>query len=332
MRSRRRWSARARYGLAAGLIATCALAASAPAWAADEDPVVLFREGMAAYRSGRCEEATAKLESALALDPDLHSARLPLAECYYAIGLIPGAINHLKVYITEFEPGVERERAQSQLNKYQSDLAAMAGLIESVDVSEVDLDADDPDGYEYGRYEDQEGHADAQEGGARSIRALEGASKDAGGAPRRPLLFVDAQLGASHFVTSFAPTLGDLDLGVRLLPTRFLAVGLSGRIGLGGAEAIDGLLTLPQVHLVVGPVIAPAAAQLLLGADAFLIGSRVEERDVVDPGIAFTAELRGPLGDTPLYLGGALSVGYGVGPYVSGRMVIGICLARGGER
>jgi len=294
--------------LVAGLFALSLLAAPSTARGADEDPVALFREGMSAYRAGRWEEATTKLESALAVDPDLHSARLPLAECYYKIGIIPGAINHLKVYITELEPGEEQDRARRQLQKYQSDMAEMVGLIESVDISEVDLTEEAPDGYEFGRDEGK---------GDRGV--------DGGG---RPLLLVDAQFGVSHFGTSFQPTLGDLAIGVRLYPARFLAVGLSAHLGLGGAEAIEGLLTLPQLHLVVGPVILTRPALLMLGADAFLIGSRVEERDVVDPGIAFTAELRGPLGDSPLYVGGGLAVGYAVGPYVAGHAVIGICLAR----
>lgn len=107
MFSRKPGSRRVLLGLVTGLFAISLLAAPSTARGADEDTVALFREGMSAYRDGRWEEATTKLESALAVDPDLHSARLPLAECYYKIGIIPGAINHLMLVDRELVAATE---------------------------------------------------------------------------------------------------------------------------------------------------------------------------------------------------------------------------------
>jgi len=281
------------------------LAAPSPAWAADEDPVLLFREGMEAYRAGRCEEATTKLESALAVDPDLHSARLPLAECYYKIGIIPGAINHLKVYITELEPGPERARAEERLRYFQKELAAMAGV----------APPDEPD----------EGSADgggAAEGG-------DGGATGPSQADAGTHVMIDVSGGGSHVATVYQPTFGVVAGGLRIYPFRYLGIGLTGGIGLGGGPGATGLVRLPEARVTVGFVFPVRPALILMGAELLLVGSRLHDRHVVDPGVVFVGEIRGPLGSSPLYLGGAVQVGYLLAPTVGGRLVLGVRLGPG---
>ena len=52
--------------------------------------------------------------------------------------------------------------------------------------------------------------------------------------------------------------------------------------------------------------------------------SEVGDQRGVDPGVMFVAEIRGPIADSPLYVGGAVSAGYLLDFYVGGRVVIGV--------
>lgn len=278
------------------LLAVVLLLLVAPAHA-EEDPTELFRIGMQAFRDGRCEAAVENLGAALSLDTDLHSARQPLAECYYKLGVTIGAIQHLQVYIKELPDGPEKERATATLDTYREELAAMAGLTVTKE-PEVE----------------------------EAVAVVPVTPPPTASGP--PLVSLEIAGGVSHFFTSLEPTFGELALGVRVRPARRLALGVGGGLGLGSGPDLEGTIRLPQLRMQAGflPVIQPV--ELLLGAEVLLLGSRVGDVTGVDPGALFLAECRGPLGDSALFIGGAFTAGYAVQPVVGGRLVLGITLAR----
>lgn len=269
---------------------------------AEEDSVELFRGGMQAYREGRCESAVEQLEAALAIDPDLNAARLPLADCYYQIGVIIGAINHLKVYIQELEPGAEMDRTQAQLKKYQADLAIVAGL---------------------GRRTD-DGGDDATDGAIGDGGATGVETRPAATGVQFPAVMIDVSVGGAHVATSYQPTFLEANLAVRVYPVRFVGLGLGGGLGVGGGSGVDGALSFPGFRVTAGFAPQLGRALLLFGAELLLVVSEVGEQRGVDPGVMSVTELRGPIGDSPLYVGGAVSVGYLLDFYVGGRAVIGV--------
>jgi Tetratricopeptide repeat len=269
---------------------------------AEEDPVELFRGGMQAYRDGRCESAVEQLEAALAIDPDLKAARLPLADCYYQIGVFIGAINHIKVYIQELEPGTEMDRAQARLKKYQADLAIMAGL-----------NTDTNDGGE-----------DTTEDVVEDVVTTDVETRPATVGVQFPAMMIDVSVGGAHVATSHQPTFLEANLAVRVYPVRFIGLGLGGGLGVGGGSGVDGTLRFPEFRVTAGFAPQLGRALLLTGAELLLVVSEVGDQRGIDPGVMFVTELRGPIGDSPLYVGGAVSVGYLLDFYVGGRAVIGV--------
>ncbi len=273
---------------------------------ADEDPVELFRGGMQDYRDGRCEAAVDQLEAALAIDPDLKGARLPLAECYYQIGVIIGAINHLKVYITELEPGPELDRAEALLEKYQTDMAIVAGLVPNKGETA------------------EEGGETGTDPEVEEAAATEPISTPPSAGARFPAVMLDVSVGAAHVTTGYQPTFLEANLALRVYPVKYLGLGAGGGLGVGGGPGVDGALRFPEFRITAGFAPPLGEALLLFGPELVLVVSEVGDQRGVDPGVMFVAELRGPIGDSPLYVGGAVSAGYLLDLYVGGRAVIGV--------
>jgi len=262
---------------------------------AQENPADLYEQGMEAFRTGRCETAIEKLESAVSLDPSYLDARIPLAECYYSIGVNIGAIQHLKVYLMEAPDGAEKDRAQALLERYQRELAEMAGVTTS---------------------------------DTNTSTAAGGVAPQPAGDNRSFVAMVDLTVGIAHVTSSYQPTFGEIDVGLRAYVARYLGLGLAAGVGLGGGPGVEGLLRFPEFRVSAGFVPPLKNVKLLLGAELLLVGTKLEGNVGFDPGALFVAEVRSRIKETPLFVGGSVSAGYFISFYVGGRAVVGIEIGR----
>ena len=272
--------------------------------AAEPDPEWILGEGQKAIADGNYTEAVDLLETALSVDPNLRDVRVPLARCYHELGQTEGAITHLQVFLASSPPGSEYDEAEALLTEYSAILQATAATTTP-----------------------KTGGPAPQVSGYSVVSVAK--TRPPGPAPGW-LLLSQFSLGAGHVATTFKPTFTEIHLGARLLPVRFLFVGIDGGVALGGGPGIDGSIRIPQMRISAGAVPLANRVLLAVGGEMILLGSQQDGKSVVDVGGAVTADLRGPVGTTPLFLGGGVSVGYAVAPYVAGRLVIGVRIAGDG--
>ncbi len=79
---------------------------------ADQDARELFFEGLDLQEAGQWEPAADLFRRALQLQPELHQARLRLAECEYELGNELDALAQLELYLNADFPGAEVGRAR----------------------------------------------------------------------------------------------------------------------------------------------------------------------------------------------------------------------------
>jgi len=292
------------------LLATAVLVPQPPA-AAVPDPEWILGEGLKAIEAGNYTEAVDMLETALSVDPNLRGVRVPLARCYHELGQTAGAIQHLQIFLASSPPGEKYDEAQALLTEYAAILQAQAHEKEPAKTPVK---------------------KPANTTGA-SVAATVTKKQRTPPLPKPTLpppawlLQSQVSVGAGHIATGYQPTFSEIQAGVRLIPVKFLFVGIDGGVAIGGGPGIDGALRIPEMRISAGAVPLSQRVLLAVGGELLMLGSNQGGEDVVDAGGAITADIRGPLGDKPLYLGGGFSVGYAVAPYVAGRVVIGVRIA-----
>lgn len=277
------------------LLIAASIAAFAPGAAAQQNFEQVYKLGMASRNAGMCDEAIEYLETALSLDPSRIEVRVPLSECYHEIGMTPVAIQHIEVYLQQAEAGVERSRAERLHAMYlEGEVIAPA--------------SQQPE----------------PEPASAPIRVVDHSTESSW-----PLILADVCAGAGHVATSYEPTFAEILGGVRVFPFRMLSISAHGGLGAGGMPDVDGALFLPQVRISAG--FAPPIRPMLLsvGPELLLFGSEQAGEDVIDAGLAVRADVRVPIGEGPLFIGGGVSVGQIVGLYVAGHAGVGINVGPG---
>lgn len=137
--------------------------------------------------------------------------------------------------------------------------------------------------------------------------------------------------GVAHFDNSVALTVGGPTFAVRLLPLRFLEIGVRGRIGFGPYEDLDGTVRVPEFHAGLSASIPVGGLRIVAGPMAALIVSRYGGETRADPGILGEAGVRVALGDTRLVIGAMAIGGWLVRPVVGGEVTLGLQLGPRGR-
>ena len=279
------------------------------AWADEEvgtEAEAAFFAGLDLKQAGDCEGAVARFQLSLSRDPDLHQARLHMAECYHSLGLDPEAVAELTLYLGAEFPGRETERAQQ--------LMVECGGDPGVAVAGCDGDAAD-------------GAADA--GGEQGGGTVEPPSPTSAWSPVR------IETGAQ--VTHYANRIGLVAVAplvdVRVLPWRYLELGVRASLGFGGYEEHDGAVRVPEFGVSVAASIPVGRVRIVAGALVPLAISRFDGSHRVDAGVLGEAGIRVAIGETPLVIGAQFGGGYLVTPVIGGGIRIGFQLGgKGGAR
>ncbi len=305
-----------RRGLQALALAAIVLGGASPA-AADEaegqDAQAAFFAGLDLKEAGDCEGAVARFQLALGRDPEMHQARLHMAECYHTLGLDEEAAGELIAYLSRSFPGMEEERAKELL-------VACGGDPDSVvPVS----DGDTGDG------------TDAGDGGTEA-GGDDGADVDTGG-PGLAAAWTPVRAEVGARVQRYANTIGLLSagpvVGMRVLPVRFVEIGVDGAFGLGGYPDHDGIVQVPTVSFSAGASIPVKRVRILAGVVVPVLISELDGALRVDPGVLGEVGVRVLLGQGRFVLGGQVGGGVVVSPTFGGGVSLGIQLGSlGGAR
>ena len=254
-----------------------------------------FFAGIDLQQAGDRDGAVARFQLALSHDPDLHQARLYLAECYHDLGLDERARDELQRYLAHPFPGAEVERA--------SELMEVCGGIPPSQVADTTV----ADGAEAGS-------GDASPGGADE--------------PRPPWRTVRLEFGPA--LSHYANVIGLVTAGplveVRWTPAFFLELGAGGRLGLGRYPERDGPLLVPEVGAGVCASIPIRRIRLTAGVHVPVVFSRLPGGARADAGVRGEVGLRWTPRGGPLVLALQLEGGYLVTPTVGGSLRIGLQL------
>ncbi len=287
--------------------------------AAVEEANQVFFAGIDMMRAGDCEGAVARFQLALSRNPELIQARLYEAECYLQLDLRDECVRSVTAYLEDAFEGAETTRAQELYGECGGDPEAMPV----------------PDDARVG--------GGGASGAATTLTAAGDSSVSAAGAARAVPSIPDpvatwsvaaVELGAvvEHIDNSAGLTvLGPL-AGVRLLPARYLELGLRGRVGFGPYGAGGGSVTVPEVGVSAAASIPVGRTRLVIGAAVPLVFSGYGGRTYVDPGVLAEVGLRVAVRDTRLVVGGLLEGGYLVRPVVGASLRVGIQLGEVGRR
>lgn len=272
-----------------------------------EQAQAAFFSGLDLQSAGDAEGAIARFQLALSHNPELHQARLYLADCFHQIGMDDKALDEVTSYLAVTFPGAETERAQKLFVDYGGDPNTIPGPTVS---GETVLDTGaNTDGNH------------AASGGTTVIRppvVTDPADWSA--------LAVEAGLSGGHHANSVGLTVVGPAVGVRVLPWRFIEVGATFRYGLGGYPDSAGLVTLPGVELDVAASIPVKRARIVLGVVIPTVISKLNDGSRVDAGIGGQAGVRVSVPGTRLVLGGVVEGGYLVQPFLAGSFRVGIQL------
>ena len=285
------------------------LLGSLPAAADDvegQDAQAAFFAGLDLKEAGDCEGAVARFQLALGRDPELHQARLHMAECYHTLGLDEEAVTELIAYLTVAFPGMEEQRARDLL-------AECGGDPDSVVTPPLDTGS--------------EGGGDGGGGG-------EG---EGGAAPTAEAAWtpVRAEVGAQ--VHRYANRIGLVSVGpsvgVRVLPLQYLEIAVSGAFAMGTYPDNDGVVQVPSVTAGIGASIPVKRARLLAGVSVPMLISEIDGAVRIDPGVMGEVGVRVLLGEGRLVFGAQVGGGYVVKPVVGGGVCLGVQLGpMGGAR
>ena len=282
--------------LAAALMGTAALAAADEA--EGQDAQAAFFAGLDLKEAGDCEGAIARFQLALGRDPQMAQARLYMAECYHTLGLDEEAVTELIAYLSHPFPGMEQARAEELLVDSGGDPA-------SVVVTPTE--------------EPTAGAADAGAG-----------AEGAGGATATEVTWSAMRLEVGARAQRYANRVGLFTagpvVGVRILPVKFVEVGVDGAFGLGGYPDHDGIVQVPAVSFSAGASIPVKRVRILAGVVVPLLISELDGSKRVDPGVLGEVGVRVLLGEGRLVLGGHAGGGVVVSPTVGGGVSLGLQL------
>lgn len=191
------------------------------------------------------------------------------------------------------------ERAVSEVETY---LAAEQLAVETARAREILEDAGaDPDEY-----------LPPDENGARGFRWT----------PLR----VEIGGGVAHFDNAVALTVGGPTLAARVLPWRFVEIGVRGRIGFGPYPDREGTVRVPEFHGGVSASIPLGGLRIVAGPMAALVVSQYGGEARIDLGVLGEAGVRVAMGHSRLVIGAAVIGGWLVSPVVGGEVTVGIQL------
>ena len=264
-----------------------------------QDAQAAFFAGLDLKEAGDCEGAVARFQLALGRDPDLHQARLHMAECYHALGLDEEAITELVVYLGTPFPGMEDQRARDLL-------VACGG---------------DPDSVVVGTQDDS-GQEDSGEGG----EDHGGGGGDGEPPPAKTWTPLRLEVGAcvQHYSNRIGLTAAGPVVGVRILPVRFVELGVDGAFGFGSYPEHDGTVRVPTVSFSLGASIPIQRVRVIAGVVIPLVMSRPDDSLRVDPGVMGEVGVRVALGNGRIVVGGQVGGGTLIKPTVGGGVTLGV--------
>ena len=284
--------------LAAGLLALLGGDRSAPAEEAPTDLTkeaarAAFFEGLDLQQAGDLEGAVARFELALGDDPELHQARLYLAECFHGLGLDDRAREQLEIYVATDFPGADHARAAELMTEYGGDPDSVVPPTE---------------------------HAGEGEGGDDEPPVRRAA------AGRWQVLSLGAGASVAHWANEIGLVAVGPTLELRWLPLTYLEIGLRGGIAFGPHPTGTSAVRVPEVAAEVAASIPLGKVRLLAGAGVPVTFSRLPRGPRADVGIRGVLGVRVGLGTTPLYAAVVAEGGYLVAPTVGGSLRLGVQL------
>jgi len=286
---------------------------------AAEQAQAAFFSGLDLQSAGDSEGAIARFQMALSHNPELHQARLYLADCFHQIGMDDQALAEVTQYLSVTFPGAETEKARKLFVEYGGDPAAIpnpavGGVTVLTNTGTADTGTTDTGTTETGAT--NAGYIPSANGGGKFTPIPASADWS--------LVAVEVGLAGGHHANSVGLTVVGPAVGVRLLPWRYLEVGAGFRYGMGGYADHEGMVSLPSVGLDAAASIPLKRARLIFGVVVPVVISRYGDSSRMDAGFGGQAGVRGSVAGTRLVLGGVLEAGYLVRPFVSGSFRIGI--------
>jgi len=274
------------------------------AWAGGEqgrEAEAAFFAGLDLKEAGDCEGAVARFQLSLSRDESLHQARLHLAECYHHLGLDAEAVDELNAYLQSDFPGRETDRARQLLIECGGEPVAV--LADDVEVVAEEIPGDDS-------------------GGA----AID---------PRAPeadwgVVRVETGARLAHYANRIGLVVAGPLVDVRVLPWRYLELGVRAAFGFGGYEGHEGAVRVPEFGVGVSASIPAGRVRIVAGAVVPLVVSRYDGAHRVDAGLFGEAGIRVAVGETPLVLGLQVGGGHLVTPVIGGGIRIGVQLGGAG--
>ncbi len=132
--------------------------------------------------------------------------------------------------------------------------------------------------------------------------------------------------GVAHFDNAAALTAAGPTLSVRLLPLRFLEIGVRARMGFGPHPDLEGSVQVPEFHGGIAASIPLGAIRIVAGPMAATGISRYGGETRMDVGVLGEAGVRIALGDTRLVFGATFLGGWLVRPVLGGELTLGLQL------
>jgi len=258
-----------------------------------------FFAGLDLKEAGDCEGAVARFQLSLSRDPDLHQARLHMAECYHSLGFDTEAVDELTRYLQADFPGRETERARQLLIECGGDPGALP--------------------------------TSAEDGGTRGD-----GGEDAGGTagPRAATPWSPVRIETGAQLAHYANRVGLIAVGplvdVRVLPWRFLELGVRAGLGFGAYEDHGGSVRVPEFGASAAASIPVGRVRIVAGVLVPMVVSRFDGTHRVDAGVVGEAGIRIALGETPLVIGAQVGGGYLVTPVIGGGIRVGVQLGGAG--
>lgn len=251
----------------------------------------LFFEGLDLQQSDQWEPAAILFRRTLELQPELHQARIRLAECYYYLDRQLDALEQLELYLAADFPGAEVGRARLLVVACGADPDVLVGSGQPAD----------------------------GDGARRPAPSL--------WAPAR--FEIGPQL--IHFENDIGLTAGGPVVAMRFLPLRYLELGVQGRLALGPYPDQEGFVAVIDVGPGVDASIPLGPTRLVAGVVVPFLFSRYGGEVRVDAGVVAALGVRVPVGATRLVLGVQLEGGYLVTPTVGGSLRFGFQIGPMGE-
>jgi len=271
-----------------------------------EEAQAAFFAGLDLKEAGDCEGAVARFQLSLSRDPELHQARLLMAECYQQLGLDAEAVAELTLYLQATFPGQETERAAALMTECGGDPDAVVVPVDDAGEGEPD------DGGVGGDGDEPSGAPPA--GGWSAVRLETG------------LLF-------EHYTNRIGLAAVGPVFDLRVLPMRYLELGLGASVGFGGYEDHEGAVQVPQFAASAVASIPIRELRMSAGVVVPLVVSRYDDASRVDPGVLGEIGLRIAVPGTPLVVGALVRGGFQVVPVIGGGLRVGFQLGpMGGGR